>query len=140
MKSGHIFLRVFSLLTLIWITGCAAPDPVKGWKAHSANFDPPNRTNYHNYPNSWYYRPDQIYQIDQSIIEDHRNFVEELKEKYPHVWVVEIYYYEDGTGQHAVKLRIETEMRDYKEFYLMYDKANVRTKVIKGRIWHQFHI
>jgi hypothetical protein len=123
-------MRLF-LLASIWLSGCAAPNPVKGWKAHYANLDPPNRTNY--------YRAAQNYQIDQSIIDDHKHFVETLKKRYAIQWVAEIYYYEDGTGQHAVKLTIKTGPRDYNDFYLMYDKANARTKVIKGKSWQQFH-
>jgi hypothetical protein len=125
MKPGRIFHFLF-LLALIWLSGCAAPNPVKGWRAHYANVDPPNRTNYRNY------------QIDRSIIDDYKNFVATLKKRYAMVWVAEIYYYEDGTGQHAVKLAIKTGPRRYNEFYLMYDRANARTKVIKGKSWEQF--
>jgi ankyrin repeat protein len=88
----------------------------------------------------WYLDGDADSHHHQAIIDDHKNFVEMLKKKYPHLWVAEVHYYEDGTGQHAVKLTIETAMRDYKEFYLIYDQVNVRTKVIKGKSWHQFHM
>lgn len=140
MKLARTIFRVCSFVVCVWIAGCTVPDPVKGWKSHYANLDPPNRTNYHNYPNTWYYSPDQIYQIDQSIINDHKNFVETLKKKYPTLWVAEVYYYEDGTGQHTVKLVIEIGPEEFAEYYLMYDKTNVRTKVIRGSRWHHFHI
>jgi hypothetical protein len=48
--------------------------------------------------------------------------------------------YEDGTGRHAVRLQLEPGLREYKEYYLMYDTNNVRVEVIKGKSWHQFHI
>jgi len=136
------FGLAFLVLTaaLFWVAGCAEPNPVKGWKSWNAQLNPPNLQNYHNYPNTWYYPPDQIYHIDKAVIDDYQDFIEKLKQKNPTLYVSEIYFYEGGTGQHAVKLIIETGPREYVDYFLMYDKSNVRTKVIEGRKWHQFHI
>jgi hypothetical protein len=129
-----IILTIFVVLLLsacVWLVGCASVDPVKGWNGHNANLDPPNLTNYFS---------GKIYYVDEAILDDYPKFIEQLKKKYPHLYVSEVDFYEDGTGQHAIKLTIETEMRDYREYYLMYDKSNVRTKVIKGSTSHQFHM
>jgi len=124
----------------LWLVGCSSPNPVKGWKSHYANLDQPNLTNYHNYPNTWYYRPDQIYHIDQAIIDDYKAYAHKVWPKDRDFFISELYFYEDGTGRHAVKIVLETGSRKFKEYYLMYDTNNVRTKVIKGKTWHQFHI
>jgi hypothetical protein len=123
---GLNFLILFA--TLVWASGCTTPNPVKSWKSHNANFDPPNTTNYFS---------GQIYHIDTAILDDYPKFIEQLKKENPDLHVSEIDFYEDGTGQHAVKLTIEKELREYVEYYVMYDKSNVRTKVIKGKNWHQ---
>jgi hypothetical protein len=112
------------------VAGCTTSDPVRGWKCWYANLQPPNQHS----PGEPYYH------IDQAIIDDYQDFVERQKLKNPTLYVAEVYFYEDGAGQHAVKLVVETGLRKYVEYFLMYDKANLRTKVIKGKTWHQFHI
>ena len=119
----------------VWTFLFAHPQPpgsleaVKGWKCWYANLQPPNQPT--NHPN---------YVIEQTILDDYPKFVENLKHKYPSPYVSEVYFYGDGDGQHAVRLVIETDLRDYREYYLMYDKSNARVKVIKGSHWHQFHM
>src|SRR6516164_5998088 len=110
---------IICALPLVLIFGCTTPDPVKGWKSYYANLQPPNE----HHPGEPYY------QIDHAVIDDYQGFVEKLKKKYPTLDVAEVYFYEDGTGQHAVRLLIETGLREYVEYYLMYDKSNVRTRV-----------
>jgi hypothetical protein len=104
---------------------------VKGWNGHNANLDPPNLTNYFS---------GKIYYVDKAILDDYPKFIEQLKKKYPYLDVSEVDFYENGTGQHAVKLLIEAEPRRYVEYYLIYDKSNVRTKAIKESSWLQFHM
>jgi hypothetical protein len=44
--------------------------------------------------------------------------------------------FEDGTGQHAVRIAVDRRSRMY-YFALIYDKSNVRIKVLKWRTkWH----
>lgn len=123
-------MPVIFLGALLFNFGCAAPNPVKGWKSWYANLQPPNE----HHPNEPYY------QIDKAIIDDYQNFIEKLKGKNPALYISEIYFYEGGDGKHAVKLVIETGPRKYVEYFLMYDKSNARTSVIKGQTWRQFHI
>jgi hypothetical protein len=125
----------------IFMAGCAAPNPVREWKPVAELPDVPSQRNKRppGY-NTSTYLPGQLYHVDQAILDDYPNFIEELKRKYPIVYLDYVHFYEDGTGQHAVKISVLTGSRQYTEFYLMYDKANVRSKVIKGRTWVQFHI
>ena len=131
MRIGHIVFYILTVQACICIVGCATPDPTRGWSGHNANLDPPNQTNLYS---------GSIYYIDKAILDDYPKYIEQLETKYPHLYLSEVDFYEDGAGQHAVKLTVETGLRDYKEFYIMYDKSNLRTKIIEGTSWHQFHM
>jgi hypothetical protein len=100
--------------------GCSSSkptlDPSEGWKA--IGFESPNK----------------------AITDDYQGFIEKLKQKYPELYVTETDFFEDGKGQHAVKLTIETKPRVYVEDILIYDKSYERIKVIEGNTSHQFHI
>jgi hypothetical protein len=141
MKLFTAIIVILELATAIFMVGCATPNPVRDWKPVTAIPDVPSRRNQKppGY-NTSIYLPGELYHIDRAILEDYPKFIEQLKGKYRVVYFNQVHFYEDGTGQHAVKLSIQTDSRQYTEFYLVYDKTNARTKVIKGRTWHQFHI
>src|SRR5206468_10793470 len=65
------------------------------------------------------------------IAEDYQAFIDERLRNHSMWWVKETYFYEDGTGRHAAKIVAETGSRKYTEYFLIYDKSNVRMKVIK---------
>jgi hypothetical protein len=129
MKTTRFALCIL-LAGIFLVAGCATPNPVKGWKSWNANLQPPNE----HHPNEPYY------QIDKAIIDDYQAYIKKIQPKNQDLYIDEVDFYEDGTGQHAVRFVIETGLREYAEYYLMYNKSNVRTKVIKGGTWHQFHI
>jgi hypothetical protein len=101
--------QILLLAVFIWAAGCATrPDPLAGWK-------PDFNT-----------RPS-----DQIIEKDYQDYIQEQKlspEKGKYVAYVECF--EDGTGQHAVKITISLNHAVW-EHVLIYDKDNKRIKTIK---------
>lgn len=124
------------------IAGCktSPPNPVKGWTMWNPRLAFPDLQNYHTYPEALYYSPDKLHRVDKLIFDDFQKYIQDMKLKNPALWVSDIYFFEDDTGRHAVKLVMEVGPRIYVEYLLMYNNANVRTNVIKGQKWRQFHI
>ncbi len=114
------------------MAGCATPNPVAGWTCHDANLDPPNQL-----MSASYEPPGWIYHVDQTIIDDSQAYMQKLKAKDQDLNVDEVDYYEDGTGRHAVRFTLESDLQEYAEYYLIYDRNNVRTKVVKTAAGHQ---
>jgi hypothetical protein len=101
---------------------------VEGWTSHNANLEPPNRQKGRSYM-----PPGSIYHIDQKIIDDYKAYIQQVKPTESDLYVDEVDFYEDGTGQHAVRIVINTNTyHKFAVYYLMYDKDNVRTKIIKA--------
>ena len=100
------------LAAIVWGTGCSTPkptpDPLVGW-----NF-------------CFSQDPDKL---DKAIRDDYQDYIQKLpsKEK-KYVGVVNIF--EDGTGQHAVKIEINLNGTEWSHV-LTYDKNDKRIKVIK---------
>jgi uncharacterized protein YceK len=107
---------------LYFIVKTYPSDLVKGWTCYNANLQPPNRHD----PGEPYY------QIDKAIIDDYTAYAHSVWPKGHDFFISEVDYYEDGTGQHAVRIELETGLRRYREYYLFYDKNNVRTKVMRS--------
>jgi hypothetical protein len=135
--------NAFAIIIIAFCSGCTNPaNLVKGWKSHDGDFDPANIQNF-KLPgnNHFYYPPDQIYHFDQSIIDDYTAYAHSVWPKGQDFFISHIDYYEDGTGQHAVRIELEIGPgRKYVEYYLFYGKDNKRTKVMKGKSWRQFHM
>ncbi len=130
IRAMKICQAILCILTCVWIVGCSTPDPVKGWKCHDTSIDPPN---YHSTPQVFPY-----YHIDQAIIDDYQAFYKAFKLPHP---PERIYIYEDGTGQHAVRMTVEflTKWTDRTyDYYLIYDASNVRKKVIRINVTPAF--
>ena len=108
LRSAAIIL----ITTLFLASGCAAPkitpDPLAGWKfCYSEN---PIRSN-------------------KSILDDYQDYIQKLPfEK--RSFFAGIDMYEDGTGQHAVRIKRGVN-GTWWEHVLVYDKENKRVKVIK---------
>lgn len=95
------------LAALLWIAGCSttAPDPLTGWKV---DFD---------------------HQPDQAIVNDYQDYIQKLPSDEKN-YVALGQYFEDGTGQHAVRMEIALNGTDWAHI-LIYNKDNKRIKVIK---------
>ncbi|HZF02506.1 MAG TPA: hypothetical protein VE344_11510 [Methylomirabilota bacterium] len=129
--------NIFVIVGLSLLSGCANPaDLVKNWKCqwrcHMGNFDPPNLHQGQSF--------NTPYGVDQSVIDDYTAYAHSVWPKGHDFFISEADLYEDETGQHAVKIELEVDLRQYVEYYLFYDKNNKRTKVMKGKSWHQFHM
>ena len=81
------------------------PDPLAGFHAASKN-------------------PEQV------IVDDYQNYIQKLlpeEKKY----LGAVFYFEDGTGQHAVRIESDINGKDCWYHILFYDKDNKRIKIIK---------
>ena len=67
--------------------------------------------------------------LDNSITRDYHNYIDKLPDG-EKKFVGPIQFYEDGTGQHAVRIEIALDGTDWAHV-LFYNKANIRIKVIK---------
>ena len=105
-------------------------DPLKGWnswceydeESHPASYG------YHGTILVQRAQPAKHSPLDKVIKDDYQNY---LQKHEPGYFSVEgAIFYEDGTGQHAVKIEVGRGGR-YKVYIFIYDKSNVRTKIIK---------
>jgi hypothetical protein len=115
MKIRQAIICILPLVACVWIAGCATPDPVKSW-------------------NSWSPIDEETQRhaaLDKAIKADYLAYAHKVWPKGRDFFIFEVEYYEDGTGRHAVRIVLEPGLHKYKEYYLMYDTNNVRTKVIR---------
>jgi hypothetical protein len=69
--------------------------------------------------------------LDQSIVNDYQNYIKNLSpEEKQNLGPYPTSFFEDGTGQHAVKIKIGLNGTSW-EHVLIYDKDNKRIKAIK---------
>ena len=102
------------LLAAFILGGCATqkptPDPLAGFHAGDL----------------------QALDDNKAITNDYKNYIQE--QKLPpgsgDEYVAYVEYFEDGTGQHAVKITISLNHTDWRHV-LIYDKDNKRIKTIK---------
>jgi hypothetical protein len=108
------------LVVFAWTAGCVSTsDPLKDWtfRPFPGWEEPPygHNTNH----------------LDKAIIDDYQDFIAKNKLE---IWSPITGFFEDGTGQHAVK--IETYKNHTSWYYiLIYNKENKRINVIK-----RFHV
>ena len=105
---------VFLMLMSLFILGCGCntskptPDPLAGFHASDlGNLD-----------------------SNKAITDDYKNYIQTLspeERKYIGVYG----FYENGTGQHAVKIEVDLGGKDCWYHILFYDKENKRIKIIK---------
>jgi hypothetical protein len=108
------FTVCFLLAMFLCGFGCSSPkptpDPLAGWKVlFSKDYE----------------------KLDKAIAVDYRDYIQKLPpEERKFVDDYSIWFYEDGTGQHAVRIEIPLNGTTW-EHVLFYDKDNKRIKVIK---------
>jgi plasmid replication initiation protein len=127
MNIARITLYVLSLAASIWIVGCGeTPNPLKSWKWLG-----------------WIQAEQTTGRLavvvdvkttiypDKAITDDYQNFIKTLpKEESYMITDITTTFYEDRTGQHAVNIEIPIDGK-YRDYALIYDKSNKRTKLIK---------
>ena len=67
---------------------------------------------------------------NKTITDDYKDYIQKLSPKEKQ-YVGPIFYFENGTGQHAVRIETDIGGKDCWYHILFYDKDNKRTKVIK---------
>jgi hypothetical protein len=100
------------LLAALILTGCSAskptPDPLVGFHVGDLR-------DLHN---------------NKAITDDYKDYIEKNLSAEERKYLGTIFYFEDGTGQHAVKIEIGLN-GTWWEHVLIYDKDNKRIKTIK---------
>jgi hypothetical protein len=107
------FTVCFLLAMFLCGFGCSSPkptpDPLAGWQL---DFSPPGPG-------------------DKIIEKDYQDYIQKLPAKDKN-YVGPIFYYKDGTGQHAVGMEIFVKGENASWHYLLiYDKENKRIKAIR---------
>lgn len=133
MSTIQAVLRGLFLATLCLVAGCEnTVDPLVGWK--------------------WVapvgYKVGEMRAVIDTIpgykaISDNvQDFVNKLPISYSKYgnrrycyWIADVTMYEDGTGRHAVKIEIPLDGTRH-NYVLVYDKSNVRMKVIRFSSGH----
>jgi hypothetical protein len=106
------FIVCFLLAIFLCGFGCSSskptPDPLAGFHASSlGNLD-----------------------SNKAITDDYKDYIQKLSpEEKRYIGVYG--FYEDGTGQHAVKIEVDLGGKDCWYHVLIYDKENKRVKAIK---------
>ena len=108
MKTTRFTLTIL-FAALICLTGCVSTkDPVAGWKVLlSRDYE----------------------KLDPAITNDYKDYIEKLSAE-DRKYAGPIWFFADGTGQHAVKIEIEYDGNIW-EHVLIYDKDNKRNRVVK---------
>jgi hypothetical protein len=127
--------RTIFCILLIAVSGClveGAVNPVKAWNilysgdcVYAALVPKPDEIFLHKY---------------KVILDDYQDFYKRTTQEHPSWDFSSMQFCEDKTGRHAIKVSIETGPRDYTDFFLMYNKSDMRTKIIKGSTERAFHI
>jgi uncharacterized protein YceK len=117
-----------------------SPDPLKDWKSWSRWDEEPHPASYgfHGTILVERARPVTHSPLDKAVTDDYQNFIKKLKFRHgPEskdfgAYGGSIVFFEDGTGQHAVKIVIPCDnLDDSVTYILIYDKSDVRRNVIK---------
>jgi hypothetical protein len=109
--SNHLGLVLMLCATVIFGCRCSAPKPAPD---PLAGFRP-----------AGLYTPD----TNKAITEDYKNYIRTLSPE-EQKYIGPIFFYEDGTGQHAVKIEIGINGTSWVHV-LIYDKDNKRIRTIK---------
>jgi len=102
------------LVAFVWVVGCSAPkpapDPLAGWKLV------------------------YLSEPDKAIVEDYQSYIQNLPTS-ERKFVGPIFFFEDGTSQHAIRFEIALDGIDWAHV-LIYDRDDKRIKVIKYMSGH----
>jgi hypothetical protein len=112
MKITRFALPILLSAMFIWVTGCVAPkptpDPLAGFYVSSlGNLD-----------------------NNKAIMDDYKDYIQKNLSAEERKYAGPIFYFEDGSGQHAVRIEIGLNGTSW-EHVLIYDKDNKRIKTIK---------
>lgn len=115
-------------------------DPLKGWNSWTSWDEEPHPAIYGG-PQHILVNPAQPVKhspLDKTVTDDYQSFIQKLKFQHgPEsedfgVYGGSIVFFEDRTGQHAVKIVIPcNNLDDSVTYILIYDKSDIRRKVIK---------
>jgi hypothetical protein len=67
---------------------------------------------------------------NKAITDDYKDYIQKLSPKETQC-LGPVFYFEDGTGQHAVRIESDKDGKDCWYHILFYDKDNRRVKVVK---------
>ncbi|MGA2280588.1 MAG: hypothetical protein ABSG80_09825 [Verrucomicrobiota bacterium] len=106
-----------------------AVDPLKGWNSWCEYDEESHPASYgfHGTILVERARPATHSALDKAIKDNYQNY---LQKHEPGYFSELPSFYEDGTGQHAVEIRIGRD-DEYTVYIFKYDKSNVRIKVMK---------
>jgi hypothetical protein len=133
------FVSIFAMAVLLWV-GCATTrDPLEGWRVRNQPGPEDKWLHQYRQKEPFYY----YWNVDQSIIEDYKSYVETIPAK-ERIYIVEneIRLYEDGTGQHAIRIvyyGYGLWSSPQWSHVLIYDTDDKRIQTIKYKSGHSFH-
>jgi len=112
-----------------------AVDPLTGWKSWSPYEEEshPAIYGYHETILVQKAQPATHTPLAKAIKDDYQNY---LGKDEPGYYTMEVSYFEDATGQHAVRVQTYTRDRDSFFYVFIYDKSNVRVQVLKYYYGH----
>jgi hypothetical protein len=125
MKITWIIFNILLLTVCGGLVGCVV-NPVKNWTCVYDSFAPGH--------------DETVLKKYKVILDDYQDFNKKTAQEHPSWYFSSMQIYEDQSGRHAIKVIMETGPRDYTDFFLMYDKSDMRTKIIKGSTERAFHI
>jgi hypothetical protein len=111
MEKINRLIFLFLLAVIVPTAGCAGfvhhSDPLAGWNFYGGDY------------------------LDKTITNDYKDYIKKLPpgESF-YVQDYNVHFFEDGTGQHAVRISIPLN-GSWREHVLIYDKDDTRVKVIK---------
>ena len=111
-----------------------AVDPLKGWNSWCEYDEESHPASYgfHGTILVERARPATHSPLDKAIKDDYQNYIK----KHQSIPVDIPLFYEDGTGQHAVKVETEDNNDDVIFYIFIYDKSNIRIKLMKYYFGH----
>jgi hypothetical protein len=116
-----------SMFTTKW---SPAADPLKGWNSWTEYGEASHPAVYGGRETTLVQRPQPAkhFPLNKTIKDDYQNYLHKHEPGY--FSVTGAAFYEDGTGQHAVKIEVGRN-GSYTVYIFMYDNHNVRTKIMR---------
>jgi ankyrin repeat protein len=74
----------------------------------------------------------------RAILDDYQAYAQAIWPKGQTFFIYDVEFFEDGSGRHAVRIELEPQYHEFKEYYLIYDRNNMRVKVIRGKTWQYY--
>ena len=130
-KQAILIIAIFALCsscsTMFMANWPPSVDPLKGWNSWE-EYDETSHPAMYGYHGTILVQrplPQKHSPLDKAIKDDYQNYLHEHPSN-----VIEIpLFYEDGTGQHAVKIEVETYDRDEIVYIFIYDKYYIISQI-----------